>query len=183
MNNGQQFTSDDLRSLLTELGVELQQRGITGELYLVGGAAIALAYDGRRTTRDLDAIFAPKSQIYEAAEVIANRHGLDPGWLNDAVKGLIPGRDPDERQTFESPGISVSVPSPEHLLAMKVASARVDRDVDDIVFLAGLCGYTTSQEVLDATTRVWGSTGAARLTPKSKFLVEEIFGPYTGKDS
>jgi len=177
MSTNYQFTADDVRGLLTELGYELQQRGVSGEIYLVGGAAIALAYDGRRTTRDLDAVFAPKSQIYDAAQLVATRHGLDPDWLNDAVKGMVPGRDPDERQTFEAPGISVSVPSPKHLLAMKVAAARVDRDIDDIRFLAGLCGYTSSQEVLDATTQVWGDAGAAQLAPKSKFLIEEVFGP------
>jgi len=38
---------------LTRLAAVLESRGVQGELYLVGGAAIALAYDARRATRDV----------------------------------------------------------------------------------------------------------------------------------
>ena len=170
------FNADEIRSLLAELGAELDHHGIAGEMYLVGGAAIVLAYDGREATRDLDAIFVPKTEIYEAAARIASRRGIETDWLNDAVKGLLPGPDPQAVTVFTCPGLSVSAGSPRHLLAMKVASARVDRDVDDIRFLAEKCGLTTSREVIGAATEVWGP-GAIRLTPKSSFLVQEIFGP------
>ena len=77
--------------LLAELGQYLEERGESAQMYLVGGAAMALAYDRKRLTRDLDAVFIPKEKVYEAARVIAGRHDdLDEGWLNDAVKGLIP---------------------------------------------------------------------------------------------
>ena len=170
------FDANEIRSLLTELGSELARSGIEGEMYLVGGAAIVLAYNGREATRDLDAVFTPKTQIYEAAARIAGRRGIESDWLNDAVKGLLPGADPQAITAFICPGLSVSAGSPRHLLAMKVASARVDRDVDDIRFLAGMCGLTTSREVIETTIEVWG-TGANRLTPKASLLVEEIFGP------
>jgi hypothetical protein len=42
--------------LLAELSDELAHRGARAEVFLVGGAAIALAYDTRRATRDLDAV-------------------------------------------------------------------------------------------------------------------------------
>jgi hypothetical protein len=58
---------------LTALAAELESRGVSGEMYVVGGAAIALAFDERRATRDIDAVFEPKSKIYEAA---ANLPGL-----------------------------------------------------------------------------------------------------------
>lgn len=38
---------------LTALGEQLGRSGITADLYVVGGAAIALAYDERRSTRDV----------------------------------------------------------------------------------------------------------------------------------
>jgi hypothetical protein len=46
---------------LTALAAELDRRGVSGEMYIVGGAAIALAYDERRATCDIDAVFEPKS--------------------------------------------------------------------------------------------------------------------------
>lgn len=60
-------------------------------MYLVGDAAIALAYDARRSTRDIDAIFEPKMAIYQAAAEVAPRLGLPVSWLNDAVKGFLAG--------------------------------------------------------------------------------------------
>jgi len=175
MNNDRQLSASEIRQLLSDLADDLHRRGIEGELYLVGGAAIALAYDGRRITRDLDGFFVPKTEIYDAARQVAERNGLPEDWLNDAVKGLIPGTDPNSTVVFDEPGLRVSVPSPKHLLAMKVSSARADRDVDDIILLAKLCGYDTSRQILDATLDVWLRPNL--LTPKSSFLVQELFGP------
>lgn len=90
---------------LEALGEELHRRGVTGEMYIVGGAAIALAYDERRSTRDLDAVFEPKAVIYEAAAEVAERLGLPPGWLNDAVKGFLAGDDPEAAPVLDVPGL------------------------------------------------------------------------------
>jgi len=159
--------------LLTEIGVALDRRGIRGDLFVVGGAAMALAYNTRRSTRDVDGVFEPKLIVYEVADEVGARHGLAPGWLNDGVKGLLPGPDPDARELLELPGLRVSVPSPQYLLALKVAAARVDRDADDIRVLAAECGLTTAREVLDLTEQV---IGAARpLVPKVQYLIEEMF--------
>jgi hypothetical protein len=167
------FEADEIRRYLLALGEDLEERGNRAEIFLVGGAAIALAYDARRMTRDLDAVFEPKSVVYEAAERVAERFDLEPDWLNDAVKGFLPGTDADACTVLEAPGIHVAAGSPRYLLAMKVASARVDRDTDDIRFLAELCGYRTAAEVLATTEEIWGRMYA--LLPKSRFLVEEVF--------
>lgn len=50
---------EDIRALFDDLSAELAKRGARADLFLVGGAAIAIAYDGARATRDLDAAFAP----------------------------------------------------------------------------------------------------------------------------
>jgi hypothetical protein len=162
----------ELRALLTEVGEELAEQGIRGELFVVGGAALALAYSTRRFTRDVDAVFEPKTEVYAAARRVAARHGLPEDWLNDAVKGMLPGTDPDARDVMSVPGLRVSVPSPRYLLALKVYAARVDRDSDDIRFLAELCGVNTSEEVLSITEWVMGSR---TLLPKSRYIVEELF--------
>ncbi|GII81281.1 hypothetical protein Sru01_62630 [Sphaerisporangium rufum] len=41
------------------LGDRLVRRGVVADLYIFGGAAMALAYDARRSTRDIDAVFEP----------------------------------------------------------------------------------------------------------------------------
>jgi hypothetical protein len=153
--------------LLRELADEMQGRGQRAEMFIVGGAAMALAFDSRRATRDIDAVFVPKAAVYDAARAVADRHGLAPGWLNDAVKGFLLGEDPDRRTVFESPGLSVTVPSPQYLLAMKVYAARVDRDPDNIRILADLCDLHSAEAVLDLA--------GIPIPAKVQFLIEELF--------
>jgi hypothetical protein len=51
--------AEQVRALLTELGVGLSAQGIEARSLMVGGAAMALAFSRRRITRDLDAVFEP----------------------------------------------------------------------------------------------------------------------------
>jgi hypothetical protein len=55
---------DQILRLFEELSEELVRRGTRAEIFLVGGAAMALAYDARRATRDIDAVFQPKDEAY-----------------------------------------------------------------------------------------------------------------------
>jgi len=73
----------EILAALVSLGERLASQGVLADLYLVGGAAMALAYDDRRSTRDIDAVFVPKMVVYEAAAQVAEEHGLPQGWLND----------------------------------------------------------------------------------------------------
>lgn len=159
--------------LLRELGADLASRGMEARLFVVGGAAMALAFNTRRLTHDVDGVFEPKAVVYEAARRVAAKHeGLPENWLNDAVKGLLPGPDAGARVILDQPGIAVSVLSPRYLLALKVQAARIDRDEDDILFLARACGALTADEVLSIAEEV---LGRQRLLPKSQFIVQEIF--------
>jgi hypothetical protein len=49
---------DEIRDLLEELSERLAAREMRAELFLVGGAAMALAYATRRSTADLDVVRA-----------------------------------------------------------------------------------------------------------------------------
>jgi hypothetical protein len=68
---------------LTALAGELERRGVVAEMYVVGGAAIALAFDERRATRDIDAVFEPKDVVYEATATAAAVGSL-LGWPSRA---------------------------------------------------------------------------------------------------
>lgn len=152
-----------------------------GQMFVVGGAAIAPAYNTRRTTADVDGIFEPKAMIYQAARRVASRHeGLTDDWVNDAVKGLLPsGADSRARVVLDVPGLTVSVPPPRYRLALKVQAARIDRDQDDIRFLAHEVGAQSADEILKIAEEV---IGAERLLPKAEFLIREMFpSPTPGK--
>ena len=162
---------DEIQTLLVELSDELALTEIRGEMLIVGGAAMALAYSTRRSTADLDAVFEPKTLIYEAAARIATRHSLDAAWLNDAVKGYLPGADPNATVFFDRPGLVVRIASPRYLLAMKLLASRVERDEDDIRVLLRLSNITTADEAIALVSDLYP---VSAIPPKVRFLVREL---------
>jgi hypothetical protein len=164
-------TRDEIIEALTGVGRILDRRGLTGELYLVGGAAITLAYDARRSTRDVDAVFEPKIAVYEAADEVAREQDLPPGWLNDAVKGFLAGPDPEAATVLDVPGLRVMAASPRMLLALKVLAHRVGEDDEDVRLLARELGLTEATDVLELAEETFGD----RLEPAARFFVEELF--------
>ena len=161
----------EILDLLRLLAERLASKGLRGEMYVVGGAAIALTYDERRSTRDIDAVFEPKSAIYEAAAAIAAERCLDEGWLNDAVKGFLTGPDDEAIPVLDLPGLSVATASPRIILAMKALAHRPGEDDEDVRLLAGQLGLKTAAEVLAVAAEVYGD----RLDPAARFFVEELF--------
>jgi hypothetical protein len=162
---------EEILDLLEDLARRLDARGVSGEMYVVGGAAIALAFDERRSTRDVDAVFEPKLVIYEAAAELERERGLPSGWLNDAVKGFLAEDDEDAVGVLDVPGLRVAVGSPRLLLAMKVLAHRVGEDEADVVLLAGQLGLTSAGEVLSLASDVYGD----RLDAAARFFVEQVF--------
>jgi hypothetical protein len=162
---------DEILGSLTALAAELERRGVSGEMYVVGGAAIALAFDERRATRDIDAVFEPKSAVYEAAATVARERGLPSGWLNDAVKGFLDGEDPAAAPVLDLPGLRCLAASAEILLALKVLAHRIGEDEDDVRLLARELGLERADDVLAVAERTYGD----RLDPAVRFFVEELF--------
>ena len=106
------------------LGERLVRRGLTADVYVIGGAAMAMAYDARRATRDIDAVFRPHGAVIEEAWAVADELGLPRWWLNDQASAYVArGGDNQAPRVFEHPGLRVSAASPRHLLAMKVLAA------------------------------------------------------------
>ena len=161
----------EILELLNLLAARLARQGLRGEMYVVGGAAIALTFDEQRSTRDIDAVFEPKRAIYDAAAEIADERGLGEGWLNDAVKGFLTGPDDGATPVLDLPGLSVATASPRIILAMKVLAHRPGEDDADVQLLAGQLGLTTAAEILAVASEVYGD----RLDPAARFFVEELF--------
>lgn len=166
-----QLDASGVRALFEELSARLKAAGLSAQLFVVGGAAMALAYDHDRVTRDVDALFFPASQVRRIAEEMSADHGLEPDWLNDAAKGFLPGADEHPRTVFESASLLVQIPSPRYLLAMKLHASRDDRDLDDAALLCATLGYTIAQECIDLLT---DSYPVGRLLPRHRYIAEEV---------
>jgi hypothetical protein len=163
----------DILRALTALGARLARRDVVGELYVVGGAAIALAFDERRATRDIDAVFEPKLIVYEEAAAVADELGLPEGWLNHGVKGFLAGPDPWPTSVFEVPGLRVQAASAEMLLALKCLAHRLGEDDDDVRLLSEHLGLATAEEVIDLVVQVFGEQVDLRV----ELFVREVLRP------
>ena len=56
-----EFTKARILRALQALGEELTREGVRAQIFIVGGAAMALAYSTRRVTRAIDAVFEDTS--------------------------------------------------------------------------------------------------------------------------
>lgn len=169
--HGAELDAEHVRALFQELSNRLAASGAHAQLFVVGGAAMALAYDLSRLTRDVDAVFVPAPAVRHAAEAIAAERGLEPDWLNDAAKGFLPGQDEHPATVFESESLLVQVASPEYLLAMKLHASRDERDLDDAATLYLRLGYTTAEQGIDLLTSTYP---VGRMLPRHRYIVEDV---------
>ncbi|HUF68444.1 MAG TPA: hypothetical protein VMM79_07285 [Longimicrobiales bacterium] len=169
------LTAADIRRLFHLLDAELARTGVTGEVYVVGGAVMCLVLDARPATRDVDGYFHPARLIREAAARVAAEAGLPDAWLNDAVKGYLnPGGDFDP--FLELPNLAIFTAHPAYLLAMKCAAARLGEefhDVDDIRYLLRHLDIATADDALAVVMRYFDES---QILPKTRLILEEILG-------
>src|SRR5450432_362944 len=83
----------ELERAFTALGERPARRGVVADIFIVGGAAMALAYDAARVTRDVDAMFVPHGIVLEEAKRVADDLGLPRWWLNEQASVYISGKD------------------------------------------------------------------------------------------
>jgi hypothetical protein len=154
------------------LGDRLARRGVVADLYIFGGAAMALAYDARRATRDIDAIFQPHGIVLDEARAVADELGRPHWWLNEQAGAYVaPGGDPAAPRIFDHPGLRVSAASPEHLLAMKVLAAR-RRDAEDIRFLVEHLNLADPDEVLALCAEIFPDE---EVPGRARLILDDVF--------
>lgn len=160
-----------ITSLFEKLSSKLEAENITAEMFVVGGAAMSLAYDNRRITRDIDAYFVPASKLRDIILSVGKEANLHPDWLNDAAKGFLPGTDDEATTVFSSEFLTVKVSSPKYLLAMKLYASRTESDFDDAVLLAKHLKLETEAELFDVVTSYYPPE---RVNVKTKYFIQEI---------
>lgn len=160
-----------IEDAMRRLGERLARRGVVADVYVFGGAALALAYDARRATRDIDAVFKPHGIVLEEAAAVATELGLPRWWLNEQASVYVaPGGDSSARRVFDHPGLRVAAASPEHLLAMKVLAAR-RRDEGDIAMLVKMLNLSTVEEVLALCADVFPDEP---VPDRARLMIEDI---------
>ncbi len=172
-----EYSKHDIERLFQNLNDELFRQGITGEIYLVGGAVMFLVFDACRSTGDIDAFFRPAREVRDAVQRIATASGLPHDWLNDAVKGYLSDKG-DFQPYLESSNLRVSTAAPEYLLAMKCLAMRLGeefRDEEDVRFLLRYLNLTDYQAALEIVTHYYP---LERIPQKTLCALEEMLARY-----
>ncbi|GAB3811158.1 hypothetical protein GCM10028820_01910 [Tessaracoccus terricola] len=175
-DGGRDLNREDLLILLTETGEILQRQGVEASIYVVDGAAMALEYQSRRITRDVDAqIRAEHAGFREAAAVVAERHGLARDWVNTAASAFMSNEPDEDAGEFNLPGLRIAVASAEHLIAMKLRAMR-ERDMDDLETLFRFTGVTEPEQAADIHNRLFDESYIGHADPdEALYAARQVF--------
>ena len=165
---------DTLLELLAEVDRELQFRRARAQIYVIGGAAMSLAYARERTTADIDArVEKGHSALVEAVQTVARRRGLPDSWLNEQATTAIPRmKDGSPRTLYASAHLTVTGASPRHLLAMKLQAGRT-KDEQDIAVLVDELELRSPTEAIAIHDGLFPD---APLDRAKRELIERVFG-------
>jgi hypothetical protein len=115
---------DDILRSLRKIDVKARESGILIDLAIYGGAALAIAFDIGRATRDVGAVVTGTPDFLRAiAADVAEEEGWPQDWLNDGVKGFLSSEEEmllmESFPGFPQGGLRIHIPSPAYLFAMK----------------------------------------------------------------
>ena len=184
------FGRDALLDAFDQIGRAAVLAGTKLQIAVYGGSALMLASNFRFATQDVDvAELEHPLPPWLAAVVykIAKENGWQDDWFNDGVVfhlSSLADRAIDHLEfgTFPRdgtpPGLVVSVPSAEYLLALKLKAARVldpvrgETERLDILNLMRVVGISTAEEAIALLGRYFPVSAAS--SEKQRFLLENI---------
>lgn len=168
-----QLTKTDIQRLFELLNEELQEGNIQGELYLVGGAVMCLAFNARPATQDVDALFQPAKKIRDAAARVANKSGVHKDWLNDGVKGFLSSE--GQFSTFlELSHLKIWIAQEDYLLAMKCLAMRIGEEFHDLDDVRYLLRYLNITEYEDACNIITQYYPLEKFPQKTLYALQEL---------
>ena len=184
------FDRDALLSAFDQIGRAAAVAGTKLQIAVYGGSALMLASNFRFATEDVDVSELEHPLPGWLAGVVsrlAKENDWQDDWFNDGVAFHLSsladrGRDHLEFGTFprdaNPPGLVVSVPSAEYLLALKLKAARVNDPVRgeterlDILNLMKVVGISTADDAIALLGRYFPVSAAS--SDKQRFLLRNM---------
>ena len=164
------LNKDELIKYLKILGEKLAKEDIEGEIILTGGAVMCLVHSARDMTKDIDALYEPKSDINRLVESMATEYDLPKDWLNDSVKGFM-NENVETQEFVQYENLKISAVTPDYLLAMKLLSSRVEgQDYNDIKYLFRKLGIKKLSEAEQIIERFFPISS---VLPKTQYVIEQ----------
>lgn len=177
------LTRQDILRGLRTIDDMARAAGVVVDLSIYGGAALALVFDLRHATKDVDAVVNGSPDfLRQAARRVAAAEGWPEDWLNDGVKAFTSRQEQMELMAdFDHAaegGLRIYTPTPEYLFAMKCMAMRQEglegsHDVSDIEALADVAQIESAEDALALVESFYPS---ARIPAKVRFGVQEIMG-------
>ena len=184
------FDRDALLDAFDQIGRAAARAGTKLQIAVYGGSALMLASNFRFATEDVDVSELERplpDWLAAVTDKIAEANGWRNDWFNDGVavhlSALADGAlDHLEFGTFPRdgtpPGLVVSVPSAEYLLALKLKAARVTDPVRgemerlDILNLMKIVGISTVEGAIALLGRYFPVSAAS--SEKQRFLLKNM---------
>lgn len=156
------------------LADKLHHRNVVGQIHVIGGHAMLLAYKpGRTATRDLAAQFAPHGPVTAAIRETAHDHQWPTTWLTDQAVSYASRTPGEGARVFDHPHLHVAATPADHLLAVKTLAARTSRDAHDLRILFQHLSITRSPQVWPIIERFFPGTP---IPERSRALVDVLLG-------
>lgn len=184
------FGRDALLDAFDQIGRAAVKAGTKLQIAVYGGSALMLASNFRFATEDVDVSALERPLPDWLAEVntqIARANGWQDDWFNDGVVFHLSSladsaADHLEFGTFPRdgapPGLVVSVPSAEYLLALKLKAARIadplrgETERLDILNLMRVVGISTVEDAIALLGRYFPVSAAS--SEKQRFLLKNM---------
>jgi hypothetical protein len=165
------MTKNEMIAAFKKLNAGLKADDSKAEICIVGGAVMCLVFNARDQTKDVDAIFHPKTKVYALAKQVAKAQGLPEDWLNDSAKAYINSKI-EQVEVLNMSHLKIFAPSAKYMLAMKCLAARVGtKDEGDIEFLIRHLHLKKVQDVIEIVASFYD---AKLIQPKTQYMIEEI---------
>ena len=163
---------ENVKKYLQMLGVELQQKHITGEILAADGFILLLEIKNGAASKEVSDYFNGEGEaIHEAMDSIARRERLPEDWLSKGLKSYFNGKTPREKW-IEYPGVRIYLTTSEYMLTMKIATAHSQRDVKEIRKIAQKLQISRAKDVLIPITRY---VPEQLITPQMVLAIEQAF--------
>jgi hypothetical protein len=184
------FDREALLDAFDRIGRAAALAGTKLQIAVYGGSALMLASNFRFATEDVDVSELERplpGWLATVVDEIARENNWRSDWFNDDVVfhlSALADRSLDhlEYGTFPRdgtpPGLAVSVPSAEYLLALKLKAARVTDPVRgeterlDILNLMKVVGISTAEDAIALLARYFPVSAAS--SEKQRFLLDKM---------
>ena len=178
--------AEETESYLTELGSELQARGVKKpvRILLIGGAYMLLLAHAPRSTKDIDMFWLDEdglerayTPLRESVQAITQKHTLDAGWFNYLAQMLMYDEVivPRGKLWKRFGPLHVNAPEVEYILALKITAGR-QKDLDDCAILLPKTKIRTRQQAQQVLDRYIFPEGQQKNAESIENALDRLFG-------